>query len=844
MSTDLASLVVRLEANVADFTSGLNTASKKLDEFSKGAQDVLKEAAAAIGVAFSADAAVEFADSILEGAAALDKLSQQTGATVESLALLQGAAKISGIDDLSTALGKLSRSQAEVEQGNEKVTSVFKALGISISDVEGLKPDALFLKLAQAVSGFQDGATKSAAVQELLGRNMQTLIPLLDQGAAGFKALEDQVAGLGGGTSKDFAEAAEGFEQDLAKLKIAATGTGQAFIEGLLPALDSSVKGLTTFVTESRTASDGLDATSIVVKSLATALLTIVYSIETVAADINNILEGAGTEIGVYAAAIGQALKGNFKEAHQILVDGNADLQKLDETYRQNEITRDAAYSDALGKIWTDTAQAKLDAEAKANGGKGFSADDALAAALSPTKPTLVLPDVSAIKAINDEIDSLVKKAGSLDLATGMQKTNLATIETAISVGKLHDELAKAGGDAAGLTTKLLAAASAADRSEAIASIAKESAAIQAQIDTYQKSKVEVDAYTLSHGKLGEQLDALGAKGTALRQKVLDLDKQFETKVDATSLAQIDAQLLSMTGHLQAAAAATFDLQHQQLANNLAATGDTKGQATLDQLKQATLAQAAFNEEQQKSNDVNQQLEDQLANIALLESKGAITDAQAQEKETAARANAVTQLQAINAQLDDIAQKSGQTALIQGAAKAATALTNLKVSAVDPLAKAINDDLVQDASTALDDLVTGAKSAKDAIGEFLDSIAKQLLALAEKNIFQNLFEGSGSGGAGGGFGAIISGFFGGGKADGGPVNAGSAYRINERDSNSEYFIPSTNGMVASASDIGGGVTVHQQFILQAPQGTVSRQTQLQLGAQASRGLGEASRRNN
>lgn len=836
MSVDLATLTVRLEANIADFTSGLSQATKQLGDFSKGVQDALGEAAAALGIAFSADAAVSFTESILDGAAALEKLSQETGDTVESLSDLQAAAKITGVDDLSTALGRLAKSQADAQQGNQKAASVFQALGISISDVANLKPDQLFLKIADAMSGYADGATKSAAAQELMGRGAQNLIPLLDQGSAGFAALDDEVNQLGGQTSTAFAQASEEFESDLARLQIAAAGATQGFVAGLLPALDSTVQGFTTFIAETGHADDSLNVVGTGIKSLATAVLTIVYSIETVAADINNILGGAGTEIGVYAAAIAQALKGNFSQAHDILVEGNADLQALDAKYRADELNRDAAYSDALGKIWTDTAQQKLDA-AKTASNANFDPIEALAT----MKPTLQLPDISALKSINDAIDAMNKKGENLDLSTGLQKTTLAATETSIAIGKYGDDLAKIGSQSAQKAADLISAAMKDDSAEASASIAKETAALQAQSDTYQKSKIDVDAYAQSHGKLGEQIGEDPAKYNAALAAYTALDKQLQTKIDATAITQIDAQIQQMTGHLVEAATANFNLQHQQLQANVTATGDTAGQAALDNLQAATIAQAKYNELQEDSLKVTQTLDDTLADIAMKQAAYQITDTQAQKQNTDARNTAITQLTAIDTQMTQIAKDSAQTALIDGAAKAQTALTQLKTQALDPLTKTINDDLVQDASSAFDDLVTGAKSASDAIGEFLDDIAKQLLELASKNLFQSFFGGTG---AGSGIAGALAGLFGGGKAGGGAVNAGSLYKINENTADSEYFMPATNGTVVPASQVNGGQQIVNHFVVQTPDGRISRQSQMQISASVYQGLSMANTRNN
>ncbi len=116
-------------------------------------------------------------------------------------------------------------------------------------------------------------------------------------------------------------------------------------------------------------------------------------------------------------------------------------------------------------------------------------------------------------------------------------------------------------------------------------------------------------------------------------------------------------------------------------------------------------------------------------------------------------------------------------------------------------------------------IIDGSMSAKDAIIGLLMEIAKVNLRNAMMDI-----AGAGIGGGGGGGGGLLSGIFGfvgkllsGGRATGGPVNAGEAYLVNERTPNSEVFVPGQSGAVLNvpqaqaalrgASGSSGGSTV-------------------------------------
>lgn len=190
-------------------------------------------------------------------------------------------------------------------------------------------------------------------------------------------------------------------------------------------------------------------------------------------------------------------------------------------------------------------------------------------------------------------------------------------------------------------------------------------------------------------------------------------------------------------------------------------------------------------------------------------------------------------------------------------------------------------DTIRRAGTdALTDLVTGARSAKDAFRDFFDSIAEQITrAIAEQwmtNLFGqfgtsgagtsgggwlggllgSLFGGGGGGGwngsltgnasSGSGLGSGILAAFGGGRAIGGPVSAGRVYQVNERGApeiytagGKQFLLAPRDGRVTPATAAAGGRAsqINQTFVVNGTPDRMTRQQMLRMaGSETSRAV--------
>ncbi|HXI99560.1 MAG TPA: phage tail tape measure protein, partial [Gemmatimonadaceae bacterium] len=195
--TDLASLVVRMQADNSQYIKALDQATAKLNKFAHEQENAftqLKDQFVELGAKFAAGFAIEkiieFTASSIESAAALERLSQTTGISTESLSALRLAAAASGLsaDEMGVAYKKLNVSIEEAAgNAQSKAAVAFKALGISVTDASGnLKTaDQILPELADKFASFADGPNKVALAVALLGKQGQNLIPVLNQGSAG-----------------------------------------------------------------------------------------------------------------------------------------------------------------------------------------------------------------------------------------------------------------------------------------------------------------------------------------------------------------------------------------------------------------------------------------------------------------------------------------------------------------------------------------------------------------------------------------------------------------------------------------------------------------------------------
>lgn len=170
----------------------------------------------------------------------MSESAQRLGLSTEAYSEYAYAAKLSGLEtaDLGKAVAKLSSTLLDGQQGQKAAVDTFRRLKL---DPQQFKDsDALLLGMADRFSAMQDGAAKTSLAIDVFGEKLgPKLVPLLNEGRAGIEALRKEARELGVVVDSEAGKAAEKFNDDLDRLKTAATGAFMTLATQLLPTLSA-----------------------------------------------------------------------------------------------------------------------------------------------------------------------------------------------------------------------------------------------------------------------------------------------------------------------------------------------------------------------------------------------------------------------------------------------------------------------------------------------------------------------------------------------------------------------------------------------------------------------------
>lgn len=146
----------------------------------------------------------EFGDNIA-------KMAARTGFAVETLSALDFAAAQSGasLEGLDKSLAAMARFTLDAADGGATAADALKRLGVSAEDLLSANPEQQFFLLAEAIARVTDPTLKAGLALEVFGRQGRQLLPMLQGGRNGIKALIQEAYDLGIVLSEEDAKAAE-----------------------------------------------------------------------------------------------------------------------------------------------------------------------------------------------------------------------------------------------------------------------------------------------------------------------------------------------------------------------------------------------------------------------------------------------------------------------------------------------------------------------------------------------------------------------------------------------------------------------------------------------------------
>lgn len=321
MARGLGTLVIDLIMKMGGFETDTNRARRLTEKMVKGIEgDLNKMAKAAIanaavlGTAITAGLAKAIAR-----AGEFDDMAQKVGASTEELSALGFAAEREGVklDQLTTSLGKLTKTLSAAAAGSKEQETLLKALGISATTADGQLrgTTSVLLDIAEVFEKLPDGATKSDIAMKLFGKSGMSLIPLLNQGADGIEELTKQAERLGLVVSTDTAKAADDFGNNLFVLQQSMVGLANQVAAELLP-------NLVTLSSQMIDNGEKIDGVNRSAQSLATVIKTVAAGILTIGAGA----EAVGVKVGMLVDRLG-ILKDYAKVGFNAVNGGGAGLK-------------------------------------------------------------------------------------------------------------------------------------------------------------------------------------------------------------------------------------------------------------------------------------------------------------------------------------------------------------------------------------------------------------------------------------------------------------------------------------------------------------------------------------
>ncbi len=323
---------------------------KDLKNAASGMKAPMIAAGAAVATALTALTArsIAAADELL-------KTSQKIGTTVESLSLLKYAAEQSDVsfETLTGGFQRLSKAASEAAGGSKASVAAFEAIGVAVTDSSGKlrSNDDLLEALADRFQKLPDGATKTALAMQLFGKSAgPDLIPFLNQGASGIRALKNEAEDLGLKISTETAQRAEAFRDTLRKLSLTSQALGNAIMREVLPSLGGFANKLVESYKEGGTAKKVIEDIAWVCGWLAKAAVA-------AAGVFGMAFESIGEAIGINLAAVTQFLTGDFEGAKNTLKSGYGEIvSDLGNGIEEMDAILSGAASDPARKTMVDVA--------------------------------------------------------------------------------------------------------------------------------------------------------------------------------------------------------------------------------------------------------------------------------------------------------------------------------------------------------------------------------------------------------------------------------------------------------------------------------------------------------
>jgi hypothetical protein len=326
-----------LVAGVAQATQHIESLTAPITALTSHFKELAEASLAAIGLEKFIESMGELGEQTERTAAILGITTEQVG-EFNAIAALTGTSS----QGMAVALERLQLNLSRAQSGATPAARALQTLGLSAKDLINLPiPQQLDL-LADKLSKFADGGTKTAAEMALLGRSGAQLTPVFDQGSKGLEQLAQTAERAGTTMNEKTTKAFVDMKRAGVEVGLSLEGLGITIMQSLSPAITSIEHSISDLIEWfNRSLKDGgtfkglLDLIGAAAKGVAIAIEAIVFAIEGLVQiadlamrEVRDIVSGnlgaAMKDIESFNSSMEKSMKEFFGRLREIINTGEA----------------------------------------------------------------------------------------------------------------------------------------------------------------------------------------------------------------------------------------------------------------------------------------------------------------------------------------------------------------------------------------------------------------------------------------------------------------------------------------------------------------------------------------
>lgn len=196
---NLTRLNVSLNLSTGSFGKAIGGAVNDAKAFGMGLQRAIMGPLGLITGALSTGAFIAGIKSAAERIDNLAKSADRLGIATQSLAGMRLATEEAGgsVEGLESGMARLQKTVQDAADGNKAATKTITDLGLSVNQLVGMRADAQFAVVADAINNLDTQGKKTAATLEVFGRGSMALSNTLALGSAGLQQATKDAEAMG-----------------------------------------------------------------------------------------------------------------------------------------------------------------------------------------------------------------------------------------------------------------------------------------------------------------------------------------------------------------------------------------------------------------------------------------------------------------------------------------------------------------------------------------------------------------------------------------------------------------------------------------------------------------------